>query len=120
MLEIFYLILAVAILLWLFLPKLESGKDDKSGEDGIPVCLRCGSTDINYSSTGQGFHQPGGDKSTRVHCRKCGWVGPLILLDSKEDYEKFLEEIKKDPDRKTKVEGETPGIVFPGKKKKEE
>ncbi len=53
--------------------------------------MRCGSTDIRYSSMGQGFHQPDGAAPPQASCHKCCFIGNPVIFDSKEDYERFLE-----------------------------
>ncbi|MFH1721285.1 MAG: hypothetical protein ABH950_01625 [Candidatus Altiarchaeota archaeon] len=65
----------------------------------IWCCMRCGSRNINHSSMGLGFHQPGGVSPPAMCCRDCNFSGNPIIFDTKEDYEKFLKEKKEETDK---------------------
>jgi len=58
----------------------------------INACPKCGSRDIRMAGIREG--RLFGVTSWDIVCAKCGYKGMPIIFNSKEEYEKFLKELK--------------------------
>ncbi|MEF8847630.1 MAG: hypothetical protein V5A68_00660 [Candidatus Thermoplasmatota archaeon] len=63
-------------------------------KDQIAACPKCGSTDITMGGIESGIVY--GITSWNLVCNNCGYKGMPILFDSKKEYKKFLDELKKE------------------------
>ncbi|VVB53093.1 Uncharacterised protein [uncultured archaeon] len=56
----------------------------------IPLCPICGSRDITSLSQTQNWAKQSGTLMGLYTCRKCGHQGLPLILDSEEDYAKYM------------------------------
>jgi len=104
-------LVALPILLYFIYRYMDAEEPSEKSEE-ITICPRCGSKDLNHSNLGQGFFSPAGVNPVKMRCNACDFIGLPIILDKLKDYENFLEEIKMDEGRKTRMESGSPGMRF--------
>jgi hypothetical protein len=91
--SVFFVILVIVLIAVLYLyTGLEKGKPEKS----ILVCPTCGSYDLSRLKGDRRYPWIRLGRRTKYVCQDCDYQGMPLELDSKEDYQKFMELKKKE------------------------